>query len=154
MLQLLLVLFSFSVLANPDIKELSQSTKWHSLLHYKKTMLGGYKSQADGQDFFLHAEGKTNPQAELEELIKQIGEKRNPVTGDVACKFPLRTKWINKELGFPYKIDFSGCTKYFEFFQKVAARRASIVFSSYYLGNPNSAFGHTLLRLSRYEDTK
>src|SRR5690606_7938888 len=29
----------------------------------------------------------------------------------------------------------------------------SIVFSSYYLGNPNSAFGHTLLRLSRYQDT-
>lgn len=154
MLQLILVLFSFSSFANPDIKELSQSAKWHSLLHYKKTMLGGYQSQADGKDFFLHAEGKTNPQAELEELVKQIGDTKNPKTGDAACKFPLRTKWINKELGFPYQIDYSGCTKYFEFFQKVAARRASIVFSSYYLGNPNSAFGHTLLRLSRYEDSK
>ncbi|HLT22196.1 MAG TPA: DUF4105 domain-containing protein, partial [Bacteriovoracaceae bacterium] len=78
---------------------------------------------------------------------------RYPKDGDAACKFPLRSKWVNKELGYPYKIDYSGCKTYFEFFQKVAARRASIVFSSYYLGNPNSAFGHTLLRLSRYQDT-
>ncbi|MFA7614510.1 MAG: DUF4105 domain-containing protein [Candidatus Caldatribacteriota bacterium] len=154
MLQLLLAALTFSVLASPDVKELSQSKKWHNLLHYKKTLFGGYKSQADGKEFFLHPEGKNNPQAELEELIKQISEKKRPKDGDAACKFPLRSKWVNKELGFPFKIDYSGCKTYFEFFQKVAARRASIVFSSYYLGNPNSAFGHTLLRLSRYQDSK
>lgn len=154
MLQLLFAVLSFSVFASPDVKELSQSKKWHNLLHYKKTLFGSYKSQADGKDFFLHSEGKTNPQAELEELIKQISEKKKPQDGDAACKFPLRSKWVNKELGFPFKIDYSGCKTYFEFFQKVAARRASIVFSSYYLGNPNSAFGHTLLRLSRYQDSK
>jgi hypothetical protein len=38
------------------------------------------------------------------------------------------------------------------FFSKLAAKRASLVFSSYYLTNPNSAFGHTLLRFSRYDD--
>lgn len=154
MFQLIFALFSFSVLAAPSLEDLSQTTKWHNLLHYKKTWLGGHKSQADGMAFFLHPEGKTNPHAELKELVDQISTKTHPKNEDAACKFPLRSKWVNKELGYPYKIDYSGCTTYFEFFQKVAARRASIVFSSYYLGNPNSAFGHTLLRLSRYADNK
>ncbi len=61
---------------------------------------------------------------------------------------------MNQKLGSPWKTtDISGCTTYISFFQKMAAKRASIIFSSYYLSNPNSAFGHTLLRLSRFEDS-
>lgn len=154
MFYLFFSLFSFSLLAAPTVKDLSTDQKWLNLLHYKKTFFGSYKSQADGMDFFLHPQGKTEPLLELEELIKQIATNPHPQDKDAACKFPLRSKWINKQMGFPFRIDYSGCTTYFEFFQKVAARRASIVFSSYYLGNPNSAFGHTLLRLSRYSDSK
>lgn len=147
---LLILLFSLNLFASPD--QLHKSPKWIKLLHYKPTMWGGLESEADGKDFFLHKDGKTNPRLELEESIKRFGETESPKDGHPICQFPLRYKYLNQALGNPWKANFSGCTKYIEFFSKLAAKRASIIFSSYYLTNPNSAFGHTLLRLSRYDD--
>lgn len=147
---LLILLFSLNLFASPD--QLHKSPKWIKLLHYKPSMWGGVESEADGKGFFLHEQGKTNPKLELEESIKRFGETESPKDGHPICQFPLRYKFLNQALGNPWKANFSGCTKYIEFFSKLAAKRASIIFSSYYLTNPNSAFGHTLLRLSRYDD--
>lgn len=132
--------------------EISQSPKWIKLLHYKKTMTGRWVSEADGKSFFLHNEGKSNPLKELERSIELFSQSSAPVDGDAICNFPLRFKWLNQELGMPWKADISGCKTYISFFSKMAAKRASIVFSSYFLSNPNTAFGHTFLRLSRYDD--
>lgn len=146
---LLLILLSVPTFASQNLHE---SPKWHKLLHYKKNLLGGFESQTDGKKFFLSSEGKTNPKKELLENIKAFESTTTPGDDDAICKFPLRYKWLNKELGYPWKADLSGCHKYLSFFSKLAAKRASIIFSSYYLTNPNSAFGHTLLRLSRFDD--
>lgn len=137
-------LFSFSSFATGNLHE---SPKWIKLLHYKSGV-----SQADARSFFLSANGKYDPKGELEETIRVFGSTTTPDDNHPICHFPLRYKWLNKELGNPWKADFSGCKKYIDFFSKLAARRASIIFSSYYLSSPNSAFGHTLLRLSRYDD--
>lgn len=127
--------------------------KWLKLLHYRTTLTGGFKSEADGKDFFLHPEGRTNPRAELTEAIRRFGETASPTDEHPICRFPLRFKWINQELGHPWKgVNLLGCSKYVQFFSKLAAKKAHIVFSSYYLSNPNSAFGHTLLRLSRFDE--
>lgn len=149
---LLFILFSLPTFASNDLSELAMSPKWIKLLHYKKTLLGNYVSEADAKSFFLHPEGKTNPLLEIRKAVDIFGETNQPDDDHAICKFPLRYKWLNQQLGMPWKADFSGCTKYISFFSKLAAKRASIVFSSYYLTNPNSAFGHTLLRLSRYDD--
>jgi hypothetical protein len=126
--------------------------KWLKLLHYRQTLFGNWKSEADGKDFFIHPEGRTNPQAELASAIASFGQTKSPNNDHPICKFPLRFKWLNHELGFPWKdVNLMGCEKYISFFSKMAAKKAHIVFSSYYLSNPNSAFGHTLLRLSRFE---
>jgi Domain of unknown function (DUF4105) len=132
--------------------EISQSPKWMKLLHYKKTLTGGFESEADGKGFFLSSVGKTDPLQELESAIAAFKTSSTPDDEHAICKFPLRFKWLNQELGMPWKADISGCKTYISFFAKLAAKRASIVFSSYYLNNPNTAFGHTLLRLSRYDD--
>ena len=131
---------------------LDEDPKWIRLLHYRKSTLGKYISEADSSGFFLHKNGKRDPKAELEKSKEIFASTTTPDDNHPICKFPLRYKWLNKELGMPWKADFSGCRNYIEFFSKLAARRASLVFSSYYLTNPNSAFGHTLLRLSRYDD--
>lgn len=149
------VLLSFiisSSFAAPDIEKLAASPKWMKLLHYKKEAFGGYKSEADSKSFFLAPDGKTNPFSELKRSIALFGSTSSPDDKHPICRFPLRYKWLNKELGIPWKADFSGCKNYLEFFSKIAAKRASVVFSSYYLRNPNSAFGHTLLRFSRFDD--
>jgi hypothetical protein len=145
---LLLILFSLNSFA---ASKLHLEPKWLRLLHYQKTFLGNYLSEADGKNFFLAQDGRTNPRSELAMAKKVFGETRTPDDNHAICKFPLRYKWLNQQLGMPWKADFSGCRKYIEFFSKMAAKRASLVFSSYFLTNPNSAFGHTLLRLSRYD---
>jgi Domain of unknown function (DUF4105) len=145
---LLIICFAFSASAS----SLHENPKWLKLLHYKKNLFGLYVSEADGDLFFIHDEGKYNPKAELEKSIVAFAETTIPDDNHPICKFPLRYKWLNQELGMPWKADFKGCSRYLRFFSKLAAKRASLVFSSYYLTNPNSAFGHTLLRLSRYDD--
>lgn len=145
---IVLILFSFSSFS----ADLSESPKWLRLLHYKKNIVGKYVSEADAGSFFLHANGKKDPKAELEKSLEVFASTTTPDDNHAICKFPLRYKWLNQQMGMPWKADFSGCKKYIDFFSKLAAKRASIVFSSYYLTNPNSAFGHTLLRLSRYDD--
>lgn len=143
------LLLSSSLYAQNNLHE---SPKWIKLLHYKKNLFGRYVSQADSRSFFLSANGKFDAKGELEKSIEIFGSEAKPGNDHAICKFPLRYKWLNKELGNPWKADFSGCTTYIDFFSKLAARRASIIFSSYYLSSPNSAFGHTLLRLSRFDD--
>ena len=150
----LFVLFSSSSFAysDHDLEKLSHSQKWMKLLHYKPTLFGGVKSEADGPKFFIHPDGKHDAFKEIKAAAESFGSEKNPGNDHQICKFPLRYKWLNKELGMPWSADFSGCTNYISFFSKLAAKRASIVFSSYYLSNPNSAFGHTFMRLSRYDD--
>lgn len=149
---LLTFLVSLSTFAHPDISELSNDPKWLKLLHYKKGVFDGYDSEADSKNFFLHKNGKTNPSEELKSSLAAFSDFKNVNNDHPICKFPLRYKWLNQKLGMPWKADLMQCKTYVDFFSKLAARRASIIFSSYYLSNPNTAFGHTLLRLSRYDD--
>jgi hypothetical protein len=132
--------------------ELSQDPKWLRLLHYKKSTSGRYVSEADAKTFFLAKNGKHDPEAELQAALVAFAHTQTPDDSHAICKFPLRYKWLNQKMGMPWKASFKGCKNYISFFSKLAAKRATIVFSSYYLTNPNSAFGHTLLRLSRYDD--
>lgn len=145
----LLLLFVFPLRAKSD---LHLESKWLRLLHYKKNFYGTYVSEADAKKFFLSEEGKKNPKEELKKSFEVFASTTTPDDNHPICRFPLRYKWLNAQLGNPWKADFSKCENYINFFSKLAARRASIVFSSYYLTNPNSAFGHTLLRLSRFDN--
>lgn len=143
---LLALFFSSSLLA---VRNLEDDPKWIRLLHYKSNV-----SEADSKSFFIHENGKFDPRAELEASKAAFAETKTPRDSHPICRFPLRYKWLNQKLGTPWNADLSGCKNYVSFITKLAARRASIVFSSYYLTNPNSAFGHTLLRLSRFDDKK
>ncbi|HXH30361.1 MAG TPA: DUF4105 domain-containing protein [Bacteriovoracaceae bacterium] len=147
-----LLIFLTSSLAAANL-DLSREPKWIRLLHYKQAVSGKFISEADGPGFFLDKEGKTDPLKELNSSILAFGSELSPGDDHPICKFPLRYKWLNQKLDLPWKADLLGCRKYLSFLSKLAAKRASIVFSSYYLSNPNSAFGHTLLRLSRYDDS-
>ncbi len=149
---LLLLLFVLPLPAFASIADLAQDPKWLRLLHYKQTVSGLFVSEADGKGFFLDPEGRRDPRKELATSVQVFGAEEKPGDDHPICKFPLRYKWLNARLGLPWRADLSGCRKYLSFLSKLAAKKASIVFSSYYLSNPNSAFGHTLLRLSRYED--
>lgn len=52
-------------------------------------------------------------------------------------------------VGDPEKL--KDCKKLSAFLNKVGHRRVSVTFSSYFMGNPGSTFGHTFLKISKKE---
>jgi hypothetical protein len=143
------------VLEQARTAKLADDPAWLRLGHYRGRP-GRYQSQADGLAFFLAAEGKTDPQAELLATIRafftpvtpaMLGA-RSALERHPLCRFPARLIWLSKRLPLP-ALPQPDCPELFDFVKRIDARSAVLVFSSYYLNNPSSAFGHTFLRLQR-----
>src|SRR5438552_6974121 len=135
---------------------LADDPAWIRLGHWQPRLIGGWKSQAQG-DFFLAPDGKTNPAAELDATLRgmfglipltaeQIARKSVPP----ACRFPARAVWLMQKLAVdPARMPHADCPQLADYFRKLEPVSVSLVFSSYYLKNPSSAFGQTFLRIHR-----
>lgn len=131
------------------LQRLSKDQQWLNLVHYKKTIFGKLESQADGPLFFLHKKGKADPVAELATTIALFREAKSPLKEDSAvCRFPARYIWLQKYFPEFNLAPSAECTSYREFKEKSNAHSVSLVFSSYFINTPASAFGHTFLRLN------
>ncbi|HSS00314.1 MAG TPA: DUF4105 domain-containing protein [Kofleriaceae bacterium] len=138
------------LLASSRRLALSARPEWHKLLHYQSTWSGGVESEADGPSFFLAADGKVSPRAELEATLRGLFAQVQPgAPRDVQhpiCQFPARTHWLVHELHIDgERLPHPSCDRYEEFRKLLDASSVALVFSSYYLNNPASAFGHTFL---------
>ncbi len=123
-----------------------QDPQWQRLLIYRTT-LTGQESEADTPEFFLHPQGKERPDLELEALIGALEVEDPEPTKNAFCRFPARVRWLKKHRPVPAsKVQ---CENYEKFRDRLAAKSVSVVFSSYYLNNPASSFGHTFLRLGK-----
>jgi hypothetical protein len=128
---------------------LAQSQGWRRLLHYDR-FLGHIKSEARDKlpdNFFNSAVGVRDPEAELQATILAIFtdiEQPEPAR----CRFPAREIFLVQELQIDTtRLPQVKCTKYEEWLAHNAADSASIIFASFFMGNPSSMFGHTFLRL-------
>lgn len=136
-----------------DEHSLWQNKMWLRLGHYREGTFGGYESEVDGKAFFLAEDGKTNPAAELRATLKSVFTA--PVSPDASkehpfCRFPARLLWLSKELNFDWsKLPQQPCKDFAEFVGRMQPESLTLVFSSYYLNNPSSAFGHTFLRINK-----
>ena len=131
-----------------QIHELSSSRNWLLLLHMKKNLWGHWKSQADGEEFFFAKNGKIDPEAEMLATLEHLDQnvqwgrlKTHP-----QCAFPARTQFLFENLTL--NIQRQSCPEFEQWIKDLNAQSASLIFSSYYVGNPASLFGHTLLRLN------
>lgn len=130
--------------------QLGNHPEWLNLLHYKQAKLapGRYISYVDDARFFFSKNGKTDPQAELEETLAAF--YRQDLKGDshALCRFPARFNWLKNHLAIPPgSLPDIVCNKYNEWRQMIKATQATLIFPAYYLNSPSSMFGHTLLRL-------
>jgi Domain of unknown function (DUF4105) len=130
---------------------------WLRLLHYRGRP-GHYESEADGPAFFLAAQGKTDPDAELSATVRSFftpltaamegarsARDRHPL-----CRFPARFLWLRSRLALAAAdLPQPRCPELIDFVNRLHAQSVILVFSAYYLNNPASAFGHTFLRLRR-----
>lgn len=124
--------------------QLGQHPAWLALLHYKKEVFTGRLiSQADDDLFFKSAQGRTDPQAELEADIKAL--LMPPTSGHAQCFLPARWHWLKQQLSISSQYDVS-CPKLEAWMDRVSTHRLTLVFPAMYLGNPGSTFGHTFLR--------
>jgi hypothetical protein len=136
----------------PRVQAAAQTAKWLKLLRMEKGFFSGWQSQADGPKFFLHAEGSENPLLELEALAQALhtAPQQEALTDESPeCRFPARTRWLRSQALVGATRDPKACPSFSKFAGSLDAAGVSLVFSSYYLNNPSSAFGHTFLRIER-----
>lgn len=126
---------------------LAQKSEWRKLLFYQNKYFGSAKGIVDGDAFYLSKEGKVNLQAELEASINAFFsgiEEDNAAQ----CKFPRRLKWLKSQLDDEnYIIPITKCSKLEKWLEFVNPTGVVLIFSSFYINNPSSMFGHTFLRI-------
>jgi len=122
-------------------KHLHEARYWHILLHYQHTIFG-IESQIDDPAFFLAPDGKTNPEAELEETITLLFQPDTEAAKQYTCRYSARFAWLKSELGVaPDLYNDRICRE----IEELPIESASLIFPTYYMNNPASMFGHTLL---------
>lgn len=161
-----LLVFSWSTSAQTasahsqaQVKQWSSAPQWHRLMQYQKKIFGGFKSSAEPGPFFLSPDGPQNPETELLATIKALSNDKNLVSSQdgkykepAVCVFPARKLWLEKISG--QKFPSPSCERYERYVEILAPKSLTYVFSSYYLNNPASAFGHTFLRINKAPSAK
>lgn len=161
---ILLSLSSFSeksFASYSELQKVADQEKWHEdlqwrkLMHFEPNIWGQLESQIDGDDFFLSPQGKTDLKAELQATIKAFYSDVKLTEGAdersvPLCHFPARWMWLKKKIGSrPISLPQTSCPRFEKFYSALKGTGLSLVFSSYYLNNPSSAFGHTFLRVNK-----
>jgi hypothetical protein len=132
-------------------KKISQERQWRKLLHFEPGFLGQMSSQMDDQDFFLSDNGHENLEAELEATLKGFwNSPKEPEDQIAQCRYPARFRFLKKKLGvFVKDWPDRACPRFEKYLKALQGNSLSLVFSSFYLNNPSSAFGHTFIRINK-----
>ncbi|MBX3350780.1 MAG: DUF4105 domain-containing protein [Nitrospira sp.] len=137
--------------------KLSEQREWHLLLHYRKSLFGGYESEQDDPGFFLSPKGKTDPAAELAATLAQffstdfVGRSKQPAQ----CAFIARYHWLKEQLQFdPNRLPPIACERFDRWYEDFDVQSISLIFPSAFLNNPASMFGHTLFRVDQKGQTE
>ncbi|HTP26738.1 MAG TPA: DUF4105 domain-containing protein [Anaeromyxobacteraceae bacterium] len=132
-------------------RHLAADREWLRLVRYRSRLLGGVESEAADSNFFLAPNGKNDPEAELEATLAgffspaRLQSKKHP-----QCQFPARLAWLAERLSMDRsRLPTQRCPDLEAFQDRLRAKSVTLVFSSYYLNNPASAFGHTFLRVNK-----
>lgn len=135
-----------------DPEDLGWHKQWLHLLHYRPHgIFLNRKSENDTSEFFMSEQGKENPVAELKAAIELFSLTGLADNVSAQCQFPARYYWLKSY--FPYWQD-QPCSDLQEFEQELDAYKLTLIFPASYLNSPSSMYGHTLVRLDRFDDNK
>jgi len=127
------------------LQKLAQEPIWLKLLHADNELRN---SKIISDRFFLSAQGKASPAAELEATLQAFSLPWNAEQQTHAvCRFPARYLWLSHSIDLPEaKAALSRCRNLNSWANQHSG--VSLILVSGYLGNPASTFGHSLLKLS------
>ena len=133
-------------------KNLAGERQWQKLMHFEPQMFGlKTYSQIDSMNFFMSPEGVDNLEAELVADIRAIwAAPEGPEENLPQCRFPARYRFLKKHLAPEIsKFPDRPCPRFEKYLKALHGESVSLVFSSFYLNNPSSAFGHTFVRINK-----
>ena len=137
-----------------DELKLSESSYWHSLLHYDRAFLGRH-SVIDDPKFFLAKEGKYDARAELEATLKAFCEGDVTSGNHAIDRYPARLAWLLEKLPEAKNVFVQTHSDEFEKIWKgMKPRKMKLIFPTQYMNNPSSLFGHTLLNVEGERNNK
>lgn len=143
--------YAEELIADARSKRLADRPEWRNLLHYKRFVWRpGLRSLADDSRFFNAANGKIDPQAELEATLRAFfsTEPETDQTQNPQCRFIARYHWLKQELQFDsHRLPEQPCSRYRRWRDTLNPGAITLVFPAAYLNNPASLYGHTLLRI-------
>jgi hypothetical protein len=140
-----------SLVETAHARHLDETRDWQVLLHYRRTLFGGQRSEADGAGFFLAGpQGRRDPAAELDASLRAFLAD-TPVGDEHAqCRFPARWDWLKRTLGVDAaRAPDRRCPNFETWRTGISAEAVTLVYATAFLNNPASMYGHTFLRLSR-----
>ena len=128
---------------------LAQSAQWHTLLHYYPSTFGSrWTSQVDDDDFFLAANGVSEPANELRATVDAFYRPVAEPDTHAICRFPARWQWLQQSLQLPpASLTPAQCPARMEWLGIIKPHSIKLIFASSYLNSPSSMFGHTFLRI-------
>lgn len=143
------------LVARAHALRLAETTQWQKLLYYTPKWLKKTQSFIISPKFFLSSDGRTNASAELDATLRAFfdpdtklddkGMSQHP-----QCQFPARYYWLSTQLKFdPERLKVVECQLLHDLIADINPEKVSFVFSSGYLNNPASMFGHTFLRIHK-----
>lgn len=134
----------------PDerLKALAADPYWIALGHYETGKLGGWRSYVDDEQFFLAANGDSDPTAELAATLKALYAPAGSGDKHAQCVYPARTRWLREQLQLR-DLPQPACSEFTTWFKDIAPHSSVLIFPAAYLNSPSSMFGHTLLRIDQ-----
>jgi len=150
--------------------KLHEDPYWELLNFYQRGIptLGRLRSIAS-RELFYSADGAKDPQAEMVAIIRDwdkdpptdvttvpstkvddesaVDAAKEKLDASVHCRLPRKTRWLQSKLARFLYPKSQKCPGLKSFQEKTKAESVALVFSSFYLNNPSSSFGHTFLRL-------
>ncbi len=130
--------------------ELHKDPYWHTLLHYKGGLFG-LRSLVDDPNFFLAANGKHDPEAELEATIRGFFRPAEEVDADgkhPVCRFVARYDWLKAKLAIDEsRLPVARCAAFDELLDRIKPESVTLIFPASHMNSPASMYGHTLLTI-------
>jgi hypothetical protein len=125
---------------------LSKSKVWLSLMHYQIDILPTNSTKPMESHFYLHPEGKNDPEKELAATKDAIENPKNffELHGQpIQCAYPARMRVLKKLTGV--EIPIPKCPALETWIKEMSPDEVDIGFASQFVGNPGSIMGHTFL---------
>lgn len=144
--------------ASPSLAGLAADPTWLRLGHYERSgrTWAAWRSAIHPGDFFLAANGSTDPLTELQATVAAFNASPGTNLDQHAqCRFPARLQWLRRRLGDSavFRSDIA-CPAYIAWTQAGTISSVSVVLATGFLGNPASYYGHTLLKFNFREGEK